>query len=125
MILDANVLIAALDPTEALHRRTAELLTTHAGTPFHTPELTLAECLVAPARAGIEAVALGRLRSIGVETVTLDDVAMDLARIRASTGLRMPDAIVLLASERTGEPLGTFDTRLAAAARTRGLQVLG
>lgn len=123
MILDANILIAVLDPADALHRRAADLVVRSAGVPLRAAELTIAECLVTPARAGLEDRAASRLRVIGVRPLTLKECSVDLARIRAATGLKMPDAAVLLAAERTGDHLATFDTRLGRAARDRGVVV--
>ncbi|GAA0651373.1 hypothetical protein GCM10010174_88910 [Kutzneria viridogrisea] len=44
-----------------------------------------------------------------------------LAALRASTGLKMPDAVVLLTAEVSGAALATFDERLAAAAVGQGV----
>jgi predicted nucleic acid-binding protein len=46
-----------------------------------------------------------------------------LAGLRAATGLKLPDCCVLLAAEQVGGGLGTFDDRLATAARERGVPV--
>ncbi len=89
------------------------------------PPLTMAECLVAHARAGTATIALGRLQDLGI---TPDGTAVDplaLAMLRSETGLKMPDCVVLLAAEQASEPLATFDERLAAAAASRRVRVFG
>ena len=45
--------------------------------------------------------------------------------MRATTGLRMPDACVLAMAEHLAVPLATFDKRLAREASSRGVAVLG
>lgn len=51
--------------------------------------------------------------------------AVRLARLRASTALRMPDWGVLLAAEDAAATLASLDDRLARVAGERGLPVLG
>jgi predicted nucleic acid-binding protein len=46
-----------------------------------------------------------------------------LAGLRASTGLTLPDCCVLLAAEQVDGAIVTFEDRLAAAARERGIDV--
>jgi predicted nucleic acid-binding protein len=50
--------------------------------------------------------------------------AIQMAAPRA-LGLSMSDAVVLATADRLGLPLATFDARLAAKARARGLVVYG
>jgi toxin FitB len=66
------------------------------------------------------------LRALGVETVAIGAAApAELAGLRASAGLKLPDCCVLLAAEQVGGGLATFDERLAAVARQRGVPVRG
>ena len=54
------------------------------------------------------------------------DAPMRWAQLRAATGLRLPDAIVLdTALNRRARAVATFDERLAARAADHGLEVLG
>ena len=124
MILDANVLIALLDDQDLHHERAVDLVAT-AAQPLGVHEMTLAEALVLPARIGQEETAARAFADLGIRRVpTDDDFALTLARIRASSGLRMPDAVVLAAAERGRCPLATFDARLARAAATRGIETV-
>lgn len=86
-------------------------------------ELTLAETLVGPARAGRTDVALAHLRRLRIGTVSLTD-PVTLARLRADTSLRMPDAVVLHCALTHGAALATFDRTLAARAAELGVVVL-
>lgn len=113
-VVDANVLIGWLDDRDALHDAAIEILT--AVDWFIVHPLTLAEVLVHPARHGREGGVVARLEAVGmvVSTLPLDPVA--LARLRATTSLRMPDCVVLACAMAHGLGVATFDERLRAAA---------
>lgn len=67
--------------------------------------------------------ALARLAPLAIEDVV--GPAVDLAKIRADTSLRMPDCCVLLAAQESGDPaIATYDDSLRAVACARGLTVL-
>lgn len=120
--VDASVLIAVLDATDALSERATELLEQHAGRPFAASALTLAEVLVAPTRAGHAERTRAALRAMEVEPVSLEDESiLELARLRSRTNLKLPDCCVLHAAQRVGaERVLTFDERLAGQARELG-----
>ncbi len=84
--------------------------------------ITLAEALVAPARAGRLEETESLLRELEVEPIGLSpDSVPRLAALRAETGLRMPDCCVLLAAALAGaDAILTFDEHLARAAGARG-----
>lgn len=124
IVLDASVLIAHLDTSDALHDRAFALLAALADEPFAASPITLAEVLVGPARAGRLDRAAAALRALEVAPVPLDGEApARLAMLRAGTGLKLPECCVLLAAERAAAGMATFDLRLAAAAGERGLVV--
>ncbi len=124
IVLDASVLTAHLDSTDALHDRAVALLMASGDEALAASALTLAEILVGPARTqrlDDATVALSRLE---IATVPLDDAPpVRLATLRAATGLKLPDCCVLLAAERTNAEIATFDLRLAAVAGQRGLAI--
>ncbi|MFL6127930.1 MAG: type II toxin-antitoxin system VapC family toxin [Mycobacteriales bacterium] len=125
-MLDASVPIAHLDASDARHDRATTLLMEHADEPFAASPVTLAEVLLGPARAGRLDQADAALRRLDVAAVPLaHDAAARLATVRAVTRLKLPDCCVLLAAEQTRSAVVTFDDRLAAAARERGLDVSG
>ncbi len=121
-MLDASVLIAFLDGGDAHHDAARALLAAHVDDDLAVHPLNLAETLVGPVRQGRVDVALRALRDLEVTELSFPaDSALRLAELRATTGLRMPDCCVLLAAEQTGATLASFDGRLTAAARHRGL----
>jgi predicted nucleic acid-binding protein len=128
IVLDASVLIAHFDATDAHHDRAGELLLLAAneGRRLGASLITLAEVLVGPARAGRIHQAAAALDQLGVCPMTLpQDAPFRLAALRAATTLKMPDCCVLLAADRLADAIATFDDRLADAARNHGLTVWG
>lgn len=124
IVLDASVLIAHLDASDADHDRAFDLLMQLPEEPLAASPLTLAEVLVGPARAGLLDRAGAALHQLEVASVPLEeDAPVRLAVLRAGTGLRLPGCCVLLAAEQTHAAVATFDDRLAAAARERGFGV--
>lgn len=111
-ILDAGVVIAALDASDAHHEATLEALreARTRGDALAVPASAYAESLVGPSRRGAEAVAtvdafLDALPA-RVEPATRD-VARKAAALRAAhgRGLRLPDALVLATATSIGADL--------------------
>jgi len=125
IVLDASVLIAHFESTDAHHARATQLLTDAADEPLGASPLTLAEVLVGPARTGKLDAARTAIRELEIASIALaDDAPAGLAELRASTRLRLPDCCVLLAAGTAGgAEVATFDDRLAAAAVDLGLRV--
>jgi predicted nucleic acid-binding protein len=113
-VVDASVLIAHLDASDAHHDRAVALLTEAAERQLAASSVTIAEVLVGPARADRLEAALASLRTLGLREVPLGpDAASRLATLRAATSLKLPDCCVLLAAEDTdAAAIVTFDDRL-------------
>lgn len=106
VVLDASVVIAFLDPDDALHDAAVEALTEHQHDELLIPLTVYAEILAAPYRGGAEAV--GEVEAfladfgIRIEAMT-PAMARTAAQLRSeSRSLRLPDALVLA----TGDELG-------------------
>jgi predicted nucleic acid-binding protein len=124
IVLDAGVLIAQLDGGDAHHERAVELLGSSGARPLGASAISLAETLVAPARAGRLAQAQGAIERLGVLELALGEGApRRLATLRAETGRKLPDCCVLLAAEEHRGAVASFDAGLVGAARTLGLEV--
>ncbi|MCM3780374.1 PIN domain-containing protein [Microbacterium hydrocarbonoxydans] len=88
--------------------------------------LTIAEALVHPARVGSEIVDLARIETLGlIRREEQVDEPVQIARLRASSSLKIPDCAALVTAEAFGATLATFHRRLAEVARARGLTVVG
>lgn len=125
VVLDASVLIAALQPRDAHHAQARNLLRLGArGTTFIAHSLTLAESGVGAARNGHLAELRMQYRVLGIQLARADDEEpWRLAKLRASTRLPIPDCCVLDLAESTGSHLATFDEHLAGVARSRNVTV--
>ena len=126
IVVDASWIVALRDPGDDHHGRAVVTAREMADEDAVLHPVTLAECLVAPARLGVlEEASAGLRASFDVADVD-PDAPMRWARLRAETGLRLPDAIVLeTALNQRARAVATFDERLAARAADHGLEVLG
>ena len=122
IVVDASVVIAHLDPADALHHASVKALLEHAEDDLRLPASAYAEALVDPARKGRledaqEKVArlLLRIEPIGAA------VAEAAARLRAAQpSLRLPDALVLACGEvLAAEAVLTADRGWRRFARAR------
>jgi predicted nucleic acid-binding protein len=124
IVLDASVLIGHLDGNDPHHRSSRALLEGSGIAPLGASPISLAETLVAPARAGQLEVALDALKRLGVAELALGAGApAELARLRADTGCKLPDCCVLLAAQCHEGAVASFDADLVRAARAVGLEV--
>jgi predicted nucleic acid-binding protein len=126
IIADASWVISLRDPADRHHETAVATNEALGDEPAALPLVTFAECLVAPAALGVLERAATELRS-AFHIVEPDEGApLRWAALRARSGLRLPDAIVLDAALHLGaRAIATFDDRLAVRARERDLQVLG
>ena len=123
--LDASILIAHLSAQDAHHDAATRLLSDMAGERLIAHGLTLAEVLVGGARIGRDEQMLADLRAAGVQDADRPgDEPLRLARLRARTGLKLPDCCALDAALRHAASLATFDQALATAARRLEVGVL-
>jgi len=125
IVLDASVLIGFIFDQDAHHAAAVALLRDEAGNAFGVSPVTLAEALVAPTRLGRLAAAERMLLEIGVTEIPLPrDAALQLAKLRVESGLKMPDCCVLLAAITSNGAVATFDSRLKSVATSRDIRVL-
>lgn len=125
IVLDASVLIAYLDVDDRHHASAEGLLAREVDDDFAASQITLAEVLVVPVRDDRLQAARSILRDLGVEERPLpNDAAVQLARLRTTTRLKLPDCCVLLTAETEEARLASFDARLVTAAQDRRLPVL-
>lgn len=125
IVLDASVLIAYLDDTDAHHARSVDLLAREIDQDLGVSTLTLGEVLVGPTRTGRLAPVVAAVNGLAIREVPLQaGSSVRLARLRVETRLTLPDCCVLLAAESSGAALAAFDERLTAAASAQGLTVV-
>lgn len=101
-LLDASVLIALLDPSDAHHVESRTALAAHADDELRIAAHTLAETLVHPIRSGKERDARRFIAGLEIAVEPVDErIAVAAARLRAKHGqaLRVPDALVLACAD--------------------------
>jgi predicted nucleic acid-binding protein len=88
--------------------------------------INMAEVLVRPAGDGTAERVQAELTRAGIVAFTTSPgEPLALARARAATGLKIPDACAYVTALARRLPLVTFDRRLTIAARAAGVDVLG
>jgi predicted nucleic acid-binding protein len=115
IVADASVLIGWLDDSDPHHEDAIRALSSVERFVVHP--LTLAEVLVHPARTGREGAVIARLEAVGMIVSTLPLDPATLARLRATTRLKMPDCVVLACAEGHGLGVASFDESLRVAAQ--------
>jgi predicted nucleic acid-binding protein len=119
------VLIGLFDANDAHHDEAESLIRAHIGEAMTIGPVNHAEVLVRAAREGREDSMVADIRSLGITVTALpDDAGPRLARLRASTGAKMPDCCVLLTAEQTNGIVATFDDRLRKIADGLGHRIL-
>lgn len=126
IVLDASVLIAHFDDRDAHHAKAGRLLAESVGEPLGASTVSLAETLVAPARAGRLADASAALERLGILELPLGlHAPARLAQLRADTRRKLPDCAVLLAAQEHEGVVASFDAALIDAAAGLELVTLG
>ena len=126
IVVDASVVIALLDRGDAHHENARALAEAHAADGFLIHPVTLTEVLVGAVRNGRGTQRLAELTAIGIQTTHHDpNEPLFLAELRVMSGLPLPDCCVLAAALRAGALIATFDARLARAAISSGVGVIG
>jgi predicted nucleic acid-binding protein len=114
-VVDASVLIAAIDDADAHHERAiAELESALGEQRLRLPAVAFSEALVAPYRTSQSRgrAVEGGLRRLGrVEPIT-PDIASRAAQLRTKRRIKLPDALILAtAVELRAQEILTFDER--------------
>lgn len=121
-MLDASVVIAHLDPADALHQQATAALIEHADDDLRLPASAYAEALVDPARKGRLDEARERIASLELRLAPVDgEVAERAAGVRArEPALRLPDALVIACGETLeADAILTADRRWQRFPRVR------
>ena len=121
IVLDASVLIGYLEARDAHHAAALRLLA-DTDDELAVSVVTMAELLVGPVRNGTAARAQQVLSALGViEHPLPQDAAVELATLRTTSGLRLPDCCVLLTAQELNAGIATFDAALARGASAHGV----
>jgi predicted nucleic acid-binding protein len=104
IVLDASVVIAHLDSSDALHDAATSALLEHAEDDLRLPASAYAETLIDPTARGRLEEARERIAAMELLVVPLDEtIAERAASVRVRhRGLRLPDALVLATAQELG-----------------------
>lgn len=125
LLLDADVLIGALDSSDAHHERARALFlrARERQDPLSISIVNLTEVLIAPAtdRARLAA-AREAIAALGVAVHQPSEaIAVDAARLRGRHPISLPDAYLLASAKHTGATVGSFDRKVQQAAEREGV----
>ena len=124
LVLDASVLIALYNDHDSHHGWAVDLMFQSPADTFHMSSMNLAEVAVQPMRLGIEEKFNAGVRGLNIQLTGLSKTsATELARIRATTNVPMPDCCALQLALEKGAALATCDKAQAKAAKTLGVEV--
>ncbi len=125
IVADASWVVALRDPSDDHHLAATAINRGIDDEEVWLHPVTLAECLVAAAHLGVLPDAVLRLRAAFEVPDVERDAPVRWAALRAETGLRLPDAVVLdTALSHGARAIVTFDAKLAAAASKHGLDIV-
>lgn len=126
-VLDTDVVIAALDRTDAHHQRAADLLRklSNEHVRLSISAVNYAEVLVRPSLDDVlHRTAVAAMRQIGIKVVAPGSVvAQAAARLRARHSVSLADCFALATASREGARLASFDAgvRKVAASEQIGI----
>jgi predicted nucleic acid-binding protein len=124
-VLDADILIGALDSSDAHHRQARRLFVAwrERDDAVLVSVVNLSEVLIAPAadqqrlRAAREAVA-----ALGVAVhLPSEAVGVDASRLRSRHPISLPDGYLLASAKHTGATAVSFDRKVVRAAKAEGI----
>jgi predicted nucleic acid-binding protein len=127
LVLDADVLIGALDGNDPQHRRARALFTRwrEAQDACAVSAVNLTEVLIAPsADTSKLAAARAAIAALGVTVHQPNEaIAVEAARLRKRHPVSFPDAYCLATAKHTGSALSSFDQKILKAARREGIKL--
>ena len=125
MLLDAGILIGALDGSDADHDRARErfVRARERQDPLSISVVNLTEVLIAPAAdASKLAAAREAIAALGIAIHQPSEaIAVDAARLRGHHPISLPDAYLLATAKHTGSTIASFDRKVRDAAEREGL----
>jgi predicted nucleic acid-binding protein len=124
IVLDTSALIALTSSKDPHHQWALKMFRDTAAFELQMSALSLAEALVHPARADRAGKFLNLIDGLGLEITPIE--ASDVSRIanlRATTNLKMPDAVVLQQAIKVKGSIATTDKTLAKVTKQKAIEV--
>jgi predicted nucleic acid-binding protein len=128
LLVDADVLIGALDRNDPHHGRARALFTRWRDDQdaCAVGVVNLTEVLIAPsAEASRLAAARAAIAALGVAVHQPNEaIGVEAARLRQRHPISLPDAYCLATAKHTGSALASFDQKILRAANHEGVKVV-
>jgi predicted nucleic acid-binding protein len=125
VVLDADVVIGALDARDAHHAAARERLVRwhEGGTRRLLGLMNLTEVLIAPAAVPARlAAAREAIATLGITIHAPNEaIAVDAARLRAAHPISLPDAYAIATARQVGGAIASFDAKVCRAAEREGV----
>ena len=125
VLLDADVLIGALDGSDAHHDRARELFVRarERRDSLSISVVNLTEVLIAPAADGAKlAAAREAISALGLAIHQPSEaIAVDAAKLRARHPISLPDAYLLASAKHLDAAIASFDRKVQQAAQRESL----
>jgi predicted nucleic acid-binding protein len=123
IVLDANVVIALFDSKNVHHGEAVNIYLSSTNSSIHLSSLTYAEILTHPAGQNTLDEFVANLSSGGFEVEPISkELAIEIAKVRNETRLKMPDVCVLALAKSLDAELITADKALATRAKEYKVQ---
>lgn len=127
LLLDADVLIGALDRTDPHHRRARALFTRwrDAQDTCAISVVNLTEVLIAPS-SDVSRLAAAReaIAALGVSVHQPSEaIGVEAARLRQRHPISLPDAFCVATAKQTRSAVCSFDEKIVKAAEREGIQL--
>lgn len=125
-VLDTDVVIAALDRSDAHHNDAAAAFERFAadGVELLLCTVNYAEALVRPAREeGTMRAAVNAIASLGIRLSTPDAAIARAAARHRGLGISLADGFALATADRSDAELASFDKRVRRALEPAGLEL--
>jgi predicted nucleic acid-binding protein len=124
VVLDASALIALASDADPHHNWALSMFRDTAAFGLQMTALTQAEVLVHPTRAGKQEKFLKLVDTLDLKIAPIEATdSKHIAKIRATTSLKMPDAVVLSQAIKVAGSIATTDHQLARVAKEKGVGV--
>ena len=124
VVLDASALIALLSSDDSHHEWAVRMFLDTTAWQFQMSVLNQAEAMVHPTRAGKQEQFLEAIHNLRIDIAPVEaSDGLEIAKMRAQTNLRMPDALVLHQALKVHGAIATTDKELAQQARARSVGV--
>ena len=124
VVLDAGALIALFQDTDVHHKWATDFAIITIESEMAVSAVTLSEAMVHPARAGLLDQYRASIEALEISVSGFDaSSASQVAQLRATTGLKTPDAVVLQKALELQAEIATTDQTLAKRARELSIGV--